>query len=220
MRRLLVPAVAVAVVLGVPMLVLQRWVAETRFAAIVLVLAWMLLVGVGAAAIALRRPRLRLPVFGTWALVVVATVAIGYATGFRDMRVDEDVAMASMRADEVDGRGSEDSRRPQVAVELARGTFDGVDGHAGSGMATAIEQPGGARVLTFTEFDVDPGVDVDVYLTTAPDSIDDRVELGDLKGNVGDQQYEIPTDTDLRRYRNVILWCKPFTVRIAVATLG
>ena len=60
-----------------------------------------------------------------------------------------------------------------------------------------VEQPGGERLLTFTEFDVDPGVDVDVYLTPSTESVADRVELGGLKGNVGDQQYEIPADADL-----------------------
>ena len=75
-------------------------------------------------------------------------------------------------------------------------------------------------MLTFTDFDVDPGVEVEVYLTPGTDSVDDRVELGGLKGNVGDQQYEIPADADLRRYDTVILWCTPFTVRIAVAPLA
>ena len=74
--------------------------------------------------------------------------------------------------------------------------------------------------MTFTEFDVDPGVDVDVYLVPGDGSdVSDRVELGNLKGNVGDQQYEIPADADLNRYSTVVLWCKPFTVRIAVAEL-
>jgi Electron transfer DM13 len=75
-------------------------------------------------------------------------------------------------------------------------------------------------LLTFTDFDVDPGVDVEVYLTPGTDSVDDRLELGGLKGNVGDQQYEIRADADLRRYDTVILWCTPFTVRIAVAPLA
>ena len=39
--------------------------------------------------------------------------------------------------------------------------------------------------MTFTEFDVDPGVDVDVYLVPGDGSdVSDRVELGNLKGNV------------------------------------
>ena len=83
-----------------------------------------------------------------------------------------------------------------------------------------VEQPSGERLLTFTEFDVDPGVDVDVFLSADPGGIDDAVELGDLKGNVGDQQYAVPEHVDLREHSNVILWCNPFTVRIAVAELG
>ena len=47
----------------------------------------------------------------------------------------------------------------------------------------------------------------------------DRVELGSLKGNVGNQQYEIPADADLNRHGTVMLYCTPFTVRIAVAEL-
>ena len=75
--------------------------------------------------------------------------------------------------------------------------------------------------MTFTRFDVDPGVDVDVYLVPGDGTdVSDRVELGNLKGNVGDQQYEIPADADLNRYGTVVLWCKPFTVRIAVAPLN
>ena len=60
---------------------------------------------------------------------------------------------------------------------------------------------------------------VEVWLTTGPNETSDRVDLGDLKGNVGDQQYEVPADADLERYSTVVLYCTPFTVRIAVADL-
>ena len=112
---------------------------------------------------------------------------------------------------------SEKPKRPEGPVELASGGFVGVDGHAGAGEATVVEEADGDRVLTFTEFDVDPGSNVDVYLSTSPSDVSDRIELGDLKGNVGDQQYEIPASADLGAYRNVVLYCIPFSVRIAVA---
>ncbi len=102
---------------------------------------------------------------------------------------------------------------------MAEGSFTGADGHAGSGKAEVVQAPGGERSLVFTEFDVDPGVEVEVYLTPDTETVDDRVELGGLKGNVGDQQYEIPADADLARYDSVVLWCTPFTVRIATAGL-
>ncbi len=231
MARLMKPVLLVGLLLGIPMLILQRWVAETRFGAIALVVAWMALVGIGLALYTWRRPALRLPVLGTWVAIVAGTVAIGYLTGFRDERVDENVVMASATiggadldhalagTDETPAERADERPEHAGPVKLARGDFAGADGHAGSGVATLIREPSGSRVLTFTEFDVDPGVDVDVYLTASPDDIDDRIELGDLKGNVGDQQYEIPADADLGRYSNVILWCKPFTVRIAFASL-
>ncbi len=106
---------------------------------------------------------------------------------------------------------------PPAPLSLATGGFVGVDGHAGSGKATIVEEPDGDRVLTFTDFDVDPGSNVDVYLSASPSDVSDRVELGDLKGNVGDQQYEIPPSADLGDYPNVVLYCIPFSVRIAVA---
>ena len=82
-------------------------------------------------------------------------------------------------------------------VEVASGSFTGEDGHDGTGTATVIDQASGAQVLTFTDFDVDPGAAVEVWLTTGPNETSDRVDLGNLKGNVGDQQYEIPAGTDL-----------------------
>ena len=226
MRRLLLPAITVALVLGIPMLVLQRWVAETRFAAIVLVLAWFAVVGLGIAVYVLRRGDRRLVVGATYLAILAGTLAIGYWTGFRDMVVDEDVAMAAARPAPAERdralSGADRAGRTGVEsrpVELARGSFAGADGHEGTGLATVIDRPADGRVLTFTRFDVDPGVDVDVFLSASPTDVSDRIELGGLKGNVGDQQYEIPAGADLRRYPNVVLWCNPFTVRIAVAEL-
>lgn len=228
MHRLLGPALAVAAALGIGMLVLQRYVAETRGAAIALVAAWAVIVGVAILIVTGRRPDLRRPLAATWLAVVIGTVAIGYWTGFRDIEVMEEVAIASARAsgDERDralggnpSTGQSESGEASSPIELAGGSFAGADGHAGAGKATVVEQPDGDRVLTFTEFDVDPGVAVEVYLSPSPDDVSDRVELGGLKGNIGDQQYEVPSATDLREYSNVVLWCTPFTVRIAVAEL-
>ena len=138
---------------------------------------------------------------GPYAAIVAATVLVGYLTGFRDTRVDEDVVMASVRASDAESvaglSGESATSAATRPIELARGRFSGEDGHAGTGVAALVEQPGGDRLLTFTRFDVDPGVDVDVYLTRSADDVSDRVELGGLKGNVGDQQYEIPADADL-----------------------
>lgn len=234
-----IAALVVAGALGIGLLVLQRWVAETKFAAIVLIGVWFVVVGLAALVVARRRPELRLPVLGTFAVFAVGSLAIGYWTGFRDTKVDEDVVVATAEAGEVErgaalaGNDAGDSAaeqkpepkdpRPDKAAEpvsLATGQLAGADGHAGSGTATVVREPGGERFLTFIDFNVDPGARVEVWLTGDEANLDDRVELGTLKGNVGDQQYGIPPDADLTRYDTVVLYCTPFTVRIAVAPLS
>ena len=46
------------------------------------------------------------------------------------------------------------------------------------------------------------------------------IEVGALKGNIGDQNYEIASDLDLSKYRAVTIWCKRFGVNFATAPLS
>jgi hypothetical protein len=230
LRRGLVAAAVTGSILIIGALVLQRYVAATRTSAIVMVAAWYGAVGIGAVALAAIRSRRRLAPLAAWAIVALATVTIGYWTGFRDRRVDEDVIVARAQASpevrraalpgeaQSDGTGRGSSPRRPVAI--ASGMLVGEDGHSGTGVATVVASARGERTLTFTHFDVDPGLDVAVYLTPTTESVDDRVDLGGLKGNVGDQQYLVSPEVDLAKYDSVILWCRPFTVRIATAELS
>ena len=84
----------------------------------------------------------------------------------------------------------------------------------------------GKRLLRFTNFETSNGPDVRVYLVASRDASDSEtvkqagfVELGTLKGNVGDQNYEISSDVDLNKYRAVTIWCKRFGVNFATAPL-
>lgn len=218
-NRLLIPLAMLASI-GAGSLVLQRWVAETFLAALILSAVWGLLVGAAFLLHAFHHRRLLAPT-----LAALAVAALGATAGFwyfsvRDVVVDEEIVVAAEAEPMPAGKAGR-AQEPKSAgpVSLARGRFHGEDGHDGSGVATVVETPDGRRLLTFSRFDVSPGPDVDVYLTPSGSSIDDRIELGDLKGNVGDQQYEIPVPSDLGRYDNVILYCVSFTVRIAVAPL-
>jgi hypothetical protein len=81
-------------------------------------------------------------------------------------------------------------------------------------------------VLRFSAFETSNGPDVHVYLVAANDAQDDEtvkkagfVDLGSIKGNIGDQNYELPTDIDLAKYRAVTVWCKRFGVNFATAPL-
>lgn len=118
---------------------------------------------------------------------------------------------------------------PATAAEatiLAQGQFVGADSfHQGSGNAAIYELPDGSRVLRFEDFTVTNGPDLHVILTRHPapasrsDVGEDYVDLGQIKGNVGNQNYDIPTDVDLSQYRGVVIYCKPFHVVFATATL-
>lgn len=105
------------------------------------------------------------------------------------------------------------------------GQFHGV-AHEGAGTATVFQASDGRRVLRFTAFDTSNGPDLHVYLVAALDASDsaavraaETVTLGPLKGNVGDQNYDIPAGVDLDRFRAVTIWCRRFGVNFATAPL-
>ena len=109
---------------------------------------------------------------------------------------------------------------------LSSGTFHGV-AHNGSGNANIYQLSDGQRILRFTNFQTSNGPDVHVYLIAAKDATDSESvkkagfrEIGTLKGNIGDQNYEIPSDIDLAKYHAVTIWCKRFSVNFATAPLS
>lgn len=109
----------------------------------------------------------------------------------------------------------------QPLVELS-GMFKDADSfHRGSGKATVYVLPDGKRVLRFEDFSVTNGPALSVYLVRSADGNVDSgfLDLGKLKGNKGNQNYDIPADIDLRLYESVIIWCVPFSVTFATASL-
>jgi len=111
-----------------------------------------------------------------------------------------------------------------VMRQLATGRFHSV-AHETHGTAT-IQDVGGRRVLRLTDFATSNGPDVRVYLVATTDASANKtvtkagfVELGKLKGNEGDQNYDVPDDLDLSRYRAVTIWCRRFSVNFATAPL-
>jgi len=103
---------------------------------------------------------------------------------------------------------------------LAEGTF--VDlAHPTVGTARIITD-GGQRFLRFEGFETDNGPDLNVYLAAEPadQSPVDFIDLGDLKGNIGAQNYELSSDIDLDRYSTVFIWCVRFHVGFGAAELA
>ena len=114
------------------------------------------------------------------------------------------------------------STEPKV---LASGMFHS-GAHETKGKATIYRLADGKRVLRFTEFETSNGPDVNIYLVASTDAKDDAtvknagfVTLGPIKGNKGDQNYELPSDVDLGKYQAVTVWCKRFSVNFGTAPL-
>jgi Electron transfer DM13 len=112
-----------------------------------------------------------------------------------------------------------------AAGVLLSGQFRSI-AHETHGTATVHELGAGRRVLRLTEFMTSNGPDVRVFLVAANDAADNDavkqagyVELGKLKGTEGDQNYDIPADLDLAKYRAVTIWCHRFSVNFATAPL-
>ena len=112
-------------------------------------------------------------------------------------------------------------------VVVTMGQFEDADSfHQGSGGATIYQQPDGSHVLRFENFEVTNGPDLHVLLVEnpAPAGRDEimagYVDLGSLKGNVGNQNYTIPAGADASKYRSVVIYCMPFHVVFSTATLS
>jgi len=117
------------------------------------------------------------------------------------------------------------STEPQI-VTLVEGSFISRD-HPGQGIAKVLTDGSSQRFLRFEQFSTDNGPDLNVYLTTADanapegdfDDDGEYVDLGNLKGNIGDQNYEIPPDVDLDRFNTVVVWCVRFSSAFTAADL-
>ena len=112
------------------------------------------------------------------------------------------------------------------ATALRTGEFRDADRfHKGEGIATIYRLSDGSHVLRVESFKVTNGPDLHVVLTSHPDpSTQDQVhqegflDLGKLKGNIGNQNYSIPAGADLSRLNAVVIYCSPFHVVFSVAT--
>jgi hypothetical protein len=111
------------------------------------------------------------------------------------------------------------------ADEPVQGSFTTLE-HETKGRAVVIDT-GEARVLRFEDFETSNGPDLVVYLSAShPKDLRDQsvakdfVDLGQLKGNIGAQNYEIPPGTDLDRYSSVVIWCRRFNVSFGAAKLA
>src|SRR6185503_19021036 len=132
----------------------------------------------------------------TIALVVLLVVGAGAWYAFRPERL-----FINQRVNEQFPTASAASNR------LASGQFHS-GAHETKGTATVFQLADGKKTLRLTDFETSNGPDVHVYLVAATDAKDndtvtkaDSIDIGALKGNIGDQNYELPANADLAKYR-------------------
>jgi len=117
------------------------------------------------------------------------------------------------------------TRDGSVPQTLASGTFHSVV-HPTEGVATVYSLGNGNRVLRLTNLKTTNGPNVHVYMVAADDAKDNAsvrragfIDLGQIKGNVGDQNYTLGQNVDLSKYRAVSLWCQRFSLNFGAAPL-
>ncbi|HEY6949265.1 MAG TPA: DM13 domain-containing protein [Nitrososphaeraceae archaeon] len=97
------------------------------------------------------------------------------------------------------------------------GSGDGF--HKVEGLAKVLTLADGKTFLRLENLKSTNGPDLYVYLSTGK-GVSDIVNLGKLKGNIGNQNYEIPTGTDFTKYNTVLIWCKAFSTLFGSAKLA
>jgi Electron transfer DM13 len=100
--------------------------------------------------------------------------------------------------------------------------------HQTTGRATIYKADDGKLTLRLTDFSTSNGPDVHVLLAKSDDAALnqeivkgalDSVELGSLKGNQGDQNYDVPASANLAQYQAVVIYCERFHAVFGVAKL-
>ncbi len=153
-------------------------------------------------------------------------------TTLMEMAVNEEIdpEMVKETTLAVMGPDAEVMEEPMTGMEieptvLGKGEFGQIDPvHGASGTATIYELPDGQRIVRLEDFSSTNGPELHVILTTGTAmetfaDVGEYIDLGLLKGNVGNQNYEIPAELDLTPIKSIVIYCRPFHVVFSVADL-
>ena len=172
-----------------------------------------------------------LALFQPWKLVVDDKVDQAAPLGARPLVTDEQSTEPSNSVNDVPGTAGQPeapSTEPVTPVTpvapVAATEFIGID-HGTEGRLLLLQDSDGKRFVRFEGFETSNGPDLFVYLSTNPVGADEGafddefVSLGRLQGNIGDQNYEVPSDVDLADYASVVVWCDRFNSAFGAAPL-
>jgi hypothetical protein len=216
----LAAALAVVLVMVAGILGFGR-LANSDLQAMAMTTVFFLAVAVGLGLIIRRRRDLAVTLVAPFVFVGgIAGVWLGLPL-VTDRTVDEEVAVAT-GSQPSESQDAGETSEPTGNTLVASGQFEAAS-HPGTGTASLIALEDGSGVVTLTEFETDNGPDLLVYLVPADapaGSADGAVPLGALKGNRGDQQYDVPAGTDLDAGWRVVVWCRAFAVSFTEAALS
>jgi hypothetical protein len=166
----------------------------------------------------------------TLAGIVILSIIVGgisvYAISpyFTESTIDEAIPTSAIIQSEMKNDDiivpHEETMMEEVLMSYA-GTFVGVgDGiHDVQGDVFTISLEDKSNILRLENFKSTNGPDLYVYLSTN-DNASEFINLGELKANNGNQNYNIPEDSDLNKYNKVLIWCKAFGVLFGSAELS
>ena len=209
-RWLVFPAVVALVVVGV--WVTGGLIADSFRVSMALVTAWFVLLAIGVFVLARSRRGLAVPLVAGY---LIAAVGVGgfLLLSMRSKTVHERVVV---------GRPASAATAAPAAVPIEEQTGRFTSGeHETNGVASVVRLPSGKRMLTLTRFSTSPGPDVRVRIVpgrTDNGGAKGNVDLGGLKGDKGDQQYELPDGLDPKGY-SVVVWCRAFSAVFGSAFL-
>lgn len=114
-------------------------------------------------------------------------------------------------------------------VLVASGSFVSHE-HETTGMSSIYRLPDGSHQLALSDLSTSSGPDVRVWLSAGPvveglaglktAGEHEHLEVAPIKGNRGNQLYELPAGTDPGQWRSVVLWCEDFSVSFGAAELS
>ena len=160
-----------------------------------------------------------------WVIGIVAAGVLGVGWWlvsplFFDKVVNESPVATNMKENEEGMMKETDSSSPDamtndtMKVNELMGTFKGADSdHVAKGSVMVSEQH-----VRLENFEVTNGPDLYVYLVGADQETAEGISLGKLKGNVGNQNYDIPNDKATAGMK-IVIWCKQFNVDFGSAEL-
>lgn len=164
-----------------------------------------------------------------WFVAAFAALAIFVVVWFEpqalfiDKRVSDPVPVvaAEPRADDP---AVSSTTAPSGPLEIAAGDLVSID-HGTSGRVRVLQLADGSRYVRLEGLRTENGPSLRVYLSANPaggpeGTFDDEfVDLGELQGNLGDQNYLVPPDTEPLSYASVVIWCERFDSAFGAADL-